>query len=263
MLHEDYIRRLVEKTDDLLDYLWDKAHSGDWICPEIKEAIDLDRLLGLVLTGEAQKSYFPPATRDLAASLLRKWRGEDCDEADSSASSAGESTSQPCSDSESSEGESSTEESEAEGESPSVDLQCQCRANVSGEARTANSTSPSQSTLKPLSRTTHLLHRMRISHRHLHRTRRRNPLLPLTTKSTMLASERLSVDGSVCDHRHRTRHKRTSGRRSKSTSAMFELPVVVSLGGVSRTVLGCVVCEDGRSRGICFGQCLTSRRASG
>lgn len=143
MLHEDYVRRLVEKTDDLLDYLWDKAHSGDWICPEIKEGIDLDRLLGLVLKREAEQSCFPSATKDLAASLLRKWRGEDCDEADSSTSSAGESTSQPCSDSESSEGESSTEESEAEGKSPSVDLQCKCRAKVSREARTANSTSPS------------------------------------------------------------------------------------------------------------------------
>ncbi|KAL2272847.1 hypothetical protein FJTKL_05941 [Diaporthe vaccinii] len=115
MLHEDYVRRLVEKTDDLLDYLWDKAHSGDWICPEIKEDIDLDRFLGLILKREAQESYFPPATKDLAASLLREWRGEECDETD-------DSTSPPCSDSGSSEGGSSTEESEAEGESPSADL---------------------------------------------------------------------------------------------------------------------------------------------
>ncbi|KAG6359973.1 hypothetical protein INS49_011027 [Diaporthe citri] len=145
MLHEDYVRRLVEKTDDLLDYLWDKAHSGDWICPKIKEGIDLDRLLGLVLNREAQESYFPSATKDLAASLLRKWRGEECDETDDSTSPAEEATSQPCSDSESSEGGSSTEESEAEGESSSVDLQSSPQAaepHHSPFAQNANQPSP-------------------------------------------------------------------------------------------------------------------------
>lgn len=93
MLHDGYVRRLVERTDDLLEYLWDKTHSGDWICPEIKEAIDLDRLLGLVLQREAQGSYFPSATQDLAASLLRKWRGEDRVDTDGSALPAAEATS--------------------------------------------------------------------------------------------------------------------------------------------------------------------------
>lgn len=141
MLHEDYVRRLVEKTDDLLDYLWDKAHSGDWICPETRAAVDLDRFLGLILNREAQESYFPSATKDLAASLLRKWRGEECDEIDDSTSSAEEATSPPRSDSESSEEGSSTDGSEAEGESPSFDLQCKCQTKVSGKARTANNTS--------------------------------------------------------------------------------------------------------------------------
>lgn len=135
MLHEDYVRRLVEKTDDLLDYLWDKAHSGDWLCPEIKAAVDLDRLLGLVLKREVQQPYFPSATKDLAASLLRKWRGDECDETDDSASPTQEATSQPCPDSESSEGESSTEEGEGGGELPSADLQCKCRAKMSEKAR--------------------------------------------------------------------------------------------------------------------------------
>lgn len=140
MLHDDYVRRLVERTDDLLEYLWDKTHSGDWICPEIKEAIDLDRLLGLVLQREAQGSYFPSATQDLAASLLRKWRGEDCEETDGSISPAQEVTSQSSSDSQSSDGDSSSEESEAEGELPGAGSQCKCPANVPGEARTANNT---------------------------------------------------------------------------------------------------------------------------
>lgn len=140
MLHDDYVRRLVERTDDLLEYLWDKTHSGDWICPEIKEAIDLDRLLGLVLQREAQGSYFPSATQDLAASLLRKWRGEDCEETDGSISPAQEVTSQSSSDSQSSDGDSSSEESEAEGKLPGAGSQCKCPANVPGEARTANKT---------------------------------------------------------------------------------------------------------------------------
>lgn len=105
MLHDGYIRRLVERTDDLLEYLWDKVHSGDWTCPEIKEAIDLDRLLGLMLQREAQGSCFPSATQELAASLLRKWRGEDCEQTDGSTSPAQEATSQQISDSESSDGD--------------------------------------------------------------------------------------------------------------------------------------------------------------
>ncbi|KKY31288.1 hypothetical protein UCDDA912_g08784 [Diaporthe ampelina] len=84
MLHEDYIRRLVERADDLLEYLWDKAHSGDWICPEIKDTLKLDQLLELILQLEASDSYFPTGMQELAASLLRKWRGEDCDETDDS-----------------------------------------------------------------------------------------------------------------------------------------------------------------------------------
>lgn len=250
MLHEDYVRRLVERTDDLLDYLWDKAHSGDWLCPEIKAGVDLDRLLGLVLKREAQQSYFPSATKDLAASLLRKWRGEECDETDESTSPDQEDVSQPCSDSEVSEGESSTEDSEAEGTSPSADPQCKCRAKMSEKARTANDISPAQSPHKPLScRTTHLSHRMRTSrhllrrvpssHRHLHNMRSRNPLLPLTISSTILALGCLSLDGSVCGHRPRTGNKRISGQRSRSTSVMPELLVVVSLGGLSRTAHGC------------------------
>lgn len=125
MLHDDYVRRLLEKTDDLLDYLWDKAHSGDWICPEIKDALDLDQLLGPVLQLEAPDSYFPSTTQELAASLLRKWRGEDsdetddCDETDDTNSPAGETTPQPGSSSVSSAGG-----SEAEGQLASVDLQC-------------------------------------------------------------------------------------------------------------------------------------------
>lgn len=232
MLHEDHVRRLVEKTDDLLDYLWDKAHSGDWICPEIKGGIDLDRLLGLVLNHEAEQSYFPSATKDQAASLLRKWRGEECDETD-------DSSSPPCSDSESSEGGSATGESEAEGESPSADLKCEYRTKVSGEACTANSTSSSQSTHKQLSRATQLLHRMRTSrhllrrvptsHRHLHKMRSRSPRLPLATSSTILAPVCLSLDGSVCDHRLRTKNNRIRDQRSRSMSVMFELLVVVSL----------------------------------
>lgn len=105
MLHDGYVRRLVERTDDLLEYLWDRVHSGDWICPEIKEAINLDHLLGLVLQREARRSYFPSATQDLAAALLRKWRGEDCDETDGSTSPVQETTSQQISDSESSDGD--------------------------------------------------------------------------------------------------------------------------------------------------------------
>lgn len=140
MLHDDYVRRLVERTDDLLEYLWDKTHSGDWICPEIKEAIDLDRLLGLVLQREGQGSYFPSATQDLAASLLRKWRGEDCVDTDGSALPAAEATSPTNSVSKSSGGDSSSEDSQAEGQLPSAGSQCKCPANVSGEARTANNT---------------------------------------------------------------------------------------------------------------------------
>jgi hypothetical protein len=82
VVSEEYVGRLVERTDDLLEYLWDKVHSGTWICPEIKEAVDLDLLLGLVLKFEAPQSYFPPATQNLAASLLGKWRDEDEDETD-------------------------------------------------------------------------------------------------------------------------------------------------------------------------------------
>lgn len=140
MLHDDYVRRLVERTDDLLEYLWDKVHSGDWICPDIKEAIDLDRLLGLILQRKAQGSYFTSATQDLAASLLRKWHGEDCDETDGSTSPAQEVPSQSSTDSEGSDGDSSSEESEAEEELPGAGSQCKCPANVSGEARTANNT---------------------------------------------------------------------------------------------------------------------------
>lgn len=144
MLHDDYVRRLVGRTDDLLEYLWDKVHSGDWICPEIKEAIDLDRLLRLVLRREAQGSYFPSATQDLAASLLRKWHGEDCERTDGSTSPAQEATSQSRSDSESSDGDGSSEENEAEGEGelPSASLQCKCQANLPGEARVAKNTPP-------------------------------------------------------------------------------------------------------------------------
>lgn len=141
ILHDDYVRRLVGRTNDLLEYLWDKVHSGDWICPQIKEAIDLDRLLGLVHS-EVQGSYFPSATQDRAASLLRKWHGEDCDGTDDSTSPAQEVTSQSSSDSESSDGDSSGEESEAEGELPSVGLQCQCQTSMSGEVRVANNTPP-------------------------------------------------------------------------------------------------------------------------
>lgn len=130
MVREDYFRRLVDKTDDLLDYLWDKAHSGDWICPEIQDGVDLDRLLGFVLQREPQQSYFPSATQDLAASLLRKWRAEECDGTDDGTPPAQEATSQSSSDSESSDGDSSTEESEVEGELPSTGLQCKCRDNV-------------------------------------------------------------------------------------------------------------------------------------
>lgn len=124
MLHDDYVRRLVGRTDDLLEYLWDKVHSGYWIYPEIKEAINLDRLLGLVLQLEAQRSYFPSATQERAASLLRKWRGEDCEETDSSIPPAQEVAPQSSPDSESSDGDSSSEESEAEGELPGAGSQC-------------------------------------------------------------------------------------------------------------------------------------------
>lgn len=82
VVFEEYVCRLVENADDLLEYLWDKVHSGTWVCPEIKEALDLDQLLGPVLRFEAPHSYFPPSTQNLAASLLRKWHGEGGDETD-------------------------------------------------------------------------------------------------------------------------------------------------------------------------------------
>lgn len=132
MLQEDYVRRLAEKTNDLLNYLWDKAHSGNWICPEIKDAVDLDQLLGLVLQGDAQESYFPSATQSLAASLLRKWRDEECGTTDDGISIAQEAGSSLFSDSESSDSESSeggswSDESDSEEETPSADLQCRCQ----------------------------------------------------------------------------------------------------------------------------------------
>ena len=127
MLHEDYIRRLVERADDLLEYLWDKAHSGDWICPEIKDTLKLDQLLELILQLEASDSYFPTGMQELAASLLRKWRGEDCDETDDSdemddsASPTQEATSQTGSDP-----VSSTGAGEDYGQLTSDDLQRKC-----------------------------------------------------------------------------------------------------------------------------------------
>lgn len=121
MLQEDYVRRLVGKTDDLLDFLWDKVHSGTWVCPEIKEALELDQLLGPVLQLEVAHSYFPTSTRRLAATLLRKWRDEDCDEADDDprASSNQEADRQPCSDP-----VSSLERDDAKGQLSSSDSQC-------------------------------------------------------------------------------------------------------------------------------------------
>lgn len=121
MLQDDYVRRLVEKTDDLLDYLWDKIHSGTWVFPETKEALDLDRLLAPVLQLEVAHSYFPTSTRQLTASLLRKWRGEDCDETDDDprASFTQEVDRQPCSDP-----VSSTEEGDAKRQSSGSDSQC-------------------------------------------------------------------------------------------------------------------------------------------
>lgn len=99
VLQDDYVRRLVEKTDDLLDYLWDKVHSGTWVCPEVKEALDLDQLVGAVLHLEAAHSHFPPSTQQLAASLRRKWQDEACDETDGDprASTTQEADRHPCS----------------------------------------------------------------------------------------------------------------------------------------------------------------------
>lgn len=72
-LEDDCTRHLVGKTDDLLDYLWSKAVSGGWITPEIRDAIKLDHLLGLVSQAQDVDSYFPPATRQSATSLLDIW----------------------------------------------------------------------------------------------------------------------------------------------------------------------------------------------
>lgn len=71
---DDGIKRLVQRTNGLLDYLWTKSVAGGWICPEIKDAVKLDQLVGLILRGTWGNSNFPPETRSRAASLLNIWR---------------------------------------------------------------------------------------------------------------------------------------------------------------------------------------------
>ncbi|KAK2607113.1 hypothetical protein N8I77_005817 [Diaporthe amygdali] len=70
---DDYIQRLVQRTNGLLDYLWTKSVAGGWICPEIKDAVKVDQLVGLILRGTWTDSNFPPETRSRAASLLKIW----------------------------------------------------------------------------------------------------------------------------------------------------------------------------------------------
>jgi hypothetical protein len=77
VVYEQYVGRLVEQADDFLEYLWDKVHSGTWICPALKEALDLDQILAPVFKFELPHSYFSPSMQDRAASVLRKWHDED------------------------------------------------------------------------------------------------------------------------------------------------------------------------------------------
>ncbi|KAL1884073.1 hypothetical protein Daus18300_000182 [Diaporthe australafricana] len=72
-LEGDYARHLVQRADDLLNYLWSKAISGRWITAEIRDAIKLDRLLGVVSQAQEVDSYFPSAMRQSATSLLDVW----------------------------------------------------------------------------------------------------------------------------------------------------------------------------------------------
>ncbi|POS70872.1 hypothetical protein DHEL01_v210731 [Diaporthe helianthi] len=82
-LYEQRVRQKVERAEDLLDYLWDKMHSGTWTYPGIKEGLDLGLILRSVLRPKSLKSWhFSTSTQDLAAILLRKLPDEICDKAD-------------------------------------------------------------------------------------------------------------------------------------------------------------------------------------